>query len=195
MQKILGNLEKGLAFVLSAPGGTGKTTLAKMLFHEFDSISPSISYTTRKPRPGEEDGRDYYFVSHAEFEEMVKSNQFLEHAKVYQDYYGTSRRLVESEQEKGKHVLLVIDTQGALQLMKSFKAIFIFIKPPSMEVLGSRLAVRRSETDEAIEHRLSWADKEISLASSYDYQIINDDLKIAYIVLKSILIAEEHKNR
>ena len=193
MQKALGNLKRGLAFVLSAPAGTGKTTLAKMLFHEFDCVSSSVSYTTRNPRPGEVDGKDYHFISQSQFEEKIRSGDFLEYAKVYQDYYGTSREFVDYELSQGKHVVLVIDTQGALQLRKTFKAKFIFIMPPSLSCLKARLSQRRSETPETIEHRLSWAEKEISMASSYDYQIINEDLKAAYLVLKSILIAEEHK--
>ncbi len=195
MTKALGGVKRGLAFVLSAPAGTGKTTLAKMLFKEFDCISSSVSFTTRAPRVGEVDGKDYHFISREKFIEMIDNDQFLEHATVYQDFYGTSRAFVEEELAQGKHVLLVIDTQGALQLMKSFQAIFIFIKPPSLSALRTRLAARKSETEETIEQRLSWAEREISLASSYDYQIVNDDLQVAYTVLKSILIAEEHKNR
>jgi guanylate kinase len=193
MQKLLGNLKRGLAFVISAPAGTGKTTLSKMLLQEFDCISPSVSYTTRQPRHNEESNKDYYFISKPDFEMKIKAGQFLEYAKVYEDYYGTPKDSVEKELSRGKHVLLVIDTQGALELMKAFKAVFIFIKPPSLDTLRSRLSSRRSETHQTIAQRLSWAEKEIIAAPSYDYQIINDDLKIAYTVLKSILIAEEHK--
>ena len=195
MQKELGNLKRGLAFVISAPAGTGKTTLAKMLFHEFSCVSSSISYTTRGPRVGEVNGKDYHFISKEQFEEKIRSGDFLEYAKVYDDYYGTSREFVNVELNQGKHVVLVIDTQGAVQLMKTFDAKFIFILPPSLSCLKARLSERRSETPQTIEHRLSWAEKEISMAASYDYQIINEDLKTAYLVLKSILIAEEHKNQ
>jgi guanylate kinase len=195
MEKILGGVKRGLAFVLSAPAGTGKTTLAKMLFQEFDCISSSVSFTTRTPRANEEHAKDYHFVTHEKFEKMIQFDQFLEYAKVYQDFYGTSRQFVESELERGRHVLLVIDTQGALQLMKTFKAVFIFVKPPTLSVLRSRLSLRKSETEETLERRLSWAEKELAHAPSYDYQIVNDDLQTAYTVLKSILIAERHKNR
>lgn len=195
MEKVLGSLKKGLAFVISAPAGTGKTTLAKMLLQEFDCIVSSVSYTTRAPRANEIHANDYHFISHAEFENMIETQQFLEHAKVYKDWYGTSREAVEAQQAQGKHVVLVLDTQGALQLMKFFKAVFIFIRPPSLDSLKLRLAARRSETEETLAHRLSWAEKELSFASSYDYQIINDDLQVAYAILKSILVAEEHKNR
>jgi guanylate kinase len=195
MQKLLGNLKKGLVFVISAPAGTGKTTLARMLFREFDCIAPSISYTTRKPREREVNGRDYHFISRIEFEKKIKEGEFLEHAKVYDEYYGTSRKYVENIQNAGKHVVLVIDTQGALQLMDHFSAVFIFISPPNMKALTERLRKRRSETEESIQHRLSWAEKEMTLASRYDYTIVNEDLPTAYSVLKAIFIAEEHKNR
>lgn len=190
----LGGVKRGMVFVVSAPAGTGKTTLVRMLRQEFKCIVESVSYTTRKPRAGEVDGVDYYFVSHAEFEKRIAEGEFLEYAKVFDHYYGTSRKYVENEQDKGHHVILVIDTQGALQLMGSYSATFIFISPPSLEELKSRLHTRKADTPESIEHRLSWAEHEISLAGKYDYHIINDDLNTAYTVLKSILIAQQHKN-
>jgi guanylate kinase len=193
MAKLLGGLKKGLVFVVSAPAGTGKTTLVRMLCQEFDCIVESVSFTTRKPRANEIPGRDYHFISYAEFEKKLKENEFLEYAQVFNNYYGTSRLFVESEQKKGKHVILVIDTQGALQLMGSYTASFIFISPPSIAELRSRLSSRRSETQEAMEQRLSWAEKEMALRDRYDYNIINEDLQIAYQALRSIIIAEEHK--
>lgn len=195
MSKILGGLKKGLIFVVSAPAGTGKTTLVRMLQDEFSCVRESISYTTRKPRHGEIPGRDYFFISVEEFEKKIEEGEFYEYAKVFGSYYGTSRKFVEEHQNKGQHVILVIDTQGALQLMDFLPAAFIFISPPSLEELKARLRARRSESEEAIEQRLSWAEKEIRLASRYHYHIVNDNLEIAYDVLRSILIAEEHKNR
>ncbi|MDE3045929.1 MAG: guanylate kinase [Verrucomicrobiota bacterium] len=194
MMKVLGGLKKGLVFVVSAPAGTGKTTLVQMLCKEFDCVVESVSFTTRKPRPNEREGKDYHFISAAEFEKKIKEGEFLEHAKVFNHYYGTSLLFVEREQARGKHVVLVIDTQGAMKLMGGFPATFIFISPPSMKELKKRLMARRSETEEAMEERLSWAEKEMSLAPRYDYHIINEDLKVAYEVLRSILIAVEHKN-
>jgi len=188
-------MKRGLVFVISAPAGTGKTTLVRMLLEEFLTVTESVSFTTRLPRPNEVAGRDYHFIDLAEFEKKIKEGEFLEYAKVFGNYYGTSRKFVESEQGKGKHVILVIDTQGALQLKGRLEAAFIFISPPSLEELRSRLYRRRSETEEAIAHRLSWAEKEMALAKKYDYHIVNDHLKAAYDVLRSILIAEEHKNR
>jgi guanylate kinase len=193
--KILGGLKKGLIFVISAPAGTGKTTLVRMLQKEFSCLAESVSYTTRKPRPNEEEGVDYYFVSESEFTQKLEEGEFVEYAKVFDHYYGTSKSFVESQLLKGKHVLLVIDTQGAIQLKSHYDATFIFISPPSVSELRSRLYGRKTETDQAIEHRLSWAEKEMALASLYDYHIVNEDLYTAYAVLRSILIAEEHRNR
>lgn len=188
-------MKKGLVFVISAPAGTGKTTLVRMLLEEFHHVVESVSFTTRPIRSNEVPGRDYNFISVREFEEKIKEGEFLEYAKVFDHYYGTSRKFVESQQEKGKDVILVIDTQGALHLRDQLKAVFIFISPPSLEELRSRLYRRRSETEDVIEHRLSWAEKEISLSTKYDYHIINDNLKTAYDVLRSILIAEKHRNQ
>ncbi len=187
--------KKGLLFVISAPAGTGKTTLVRMLCKEFPSVVESVSFTTRKPRPNEVNGRDYHFIDTAQFERKIGEGEFLEHAQVFGNHYGTSRKFVESEQRQGKHVVLVIDTQGALQLMGKIDAIFVFISPPSLKELRSRLLSRKSETEESLERRLSWAEKEMTLAKKYNYHIVNDDLKTAYDVLRSILIAEEHKNR
>ncbi len=193
--KILGGLKKGLIFVISAPAGTGKTTLVRMLQKEFSCLVESVSYTTRKPRPGEREGVDYYFISEAEFAQKLQEGDFVEHAKVFDHDYGTSRSFVESQLQNGKHVLLVIDTQGAIQLKDHYNAIFIFISPPSISELRSRLYTRKTDTDQSIEHRLSWAEKEMALAPRYDYHVVNEDLYTAYTVLRSILIAEEHRNR
>jgi guanylate kinase len=187
--------KKGLLFVISAPAGTGKTTLVRMLMEEFPKVVESVSFTTRSPRPNEIVGRDYFFISPEEFKQKISEGEFLECAEVFGFYYGTSQKFVEAQQEKGKHVVLVIDTQGALQLKDKLDAIFIFISPPNFEELKARLYRRKSETEEAIHHRLSWAEKEMALASSYDYHIVNDNLKMAYDALRSILIAEEHRNR
>jgi guanylate kinase len=193
MHQVLGGLKEGIVFVVSAPAGTGKTTLVRMLCDEFDCVVESISYTTRAARANEVPGRDYHFISHAEFERKIASGDFLEYAKVFDHYYGTSRKDVEEAIRQGKHVVLVIDTQGALQLMGRLKGVFIFIAPPHISELRRRLENRKSESDEAISQRLSWAQQEMALAPRYDYQIVNDNLKSAYEVLRSILIAEEHR--
>ncbi len=193
-QKLLGNVSEGFVFVLSAPAGTGKTTLVRMLSQEFPCIYESISCTTRPLRPGEIDGKDYYFLSKKEFTDRVAHGDFLEYAEVFGYHYGTSREHVLKQQEMGKHVFLIIDTQGAMQLKKeNYPAIFIFISPPSLEELRERLVKRKTESKEAIEKRLSWAKAEIEKMAEYDYHIVNDNLNQAYIVLRSIVIAEEHR--
>ena len=193
MHKVLGELKRGLVFVVSAPAGTGKTTLVRMLCEEFDCVHESISFTTRAPRANEVVDRDYHFIGREEFERKIADGDFLEYARVFDHYYGTSKSEVDSHLNEGRHVVLVIDTQGALQLMERMKAIFIFIRPPHLSELRRRLENRKSDSDEAITQRLSWAQKEIELAPRYDYQIVNDNLKIAYDILRSVLIAEEHR--
>jgi len=193
-QKVLGNVSTGFVFVLSAPAGTGKTTLVRMLAQEFPCIYESISCTTRPPRPGEVDAKDYYFLSKEEFNDKIRKGDFLEYAEVFGYHYGTSQTHVLDQQKKGKHVFLVIDTQGAMQLRKKrFPAVYIFLSPPSLEELKERLIKRKTESAEAIEKRLSWAKAELEMIAHYDYHIVNDNLNNAYIVLRSIVIAEEHR--
>lgn len=185
----------GLLFVVSAPAGSGKTTLVHMLTKDFSHIKQSVSFTTRKPRESEIDHIHYHFVEKGEFEKRIDQGDFLEYAKVYEDFYGTSLSEVDEERKKGHHVVLVIDVQGALQLKDKTDAIFIFIKPPSLEVLRSRLILRSTEDALKIEERLKWAEIELKSSNSYDYEIVNDKLEEAYEVLKSIVIAEEHRIR
>ncbi len=192
-QHVIGNLPKGLLFVVSAPAGTGKTTLVRRLTKEFPSVIESISFTTRSTRTGEIDGKDYHFISKEEFDKRIKKDDFLEYAEVFGHYYGTSRSFVEEKLSSGKHVILVIDTQGALHIQKKLEAVLIFLHPPSPEEQRTRLHKRSTETPESIEKRLAWAKHELKAGEKYDYQIINDDLDVAYEILKSILIAEEHK--
>ncbi len=192
-QRILGNLQKGLLFVISAPAGTGKTTLVRKLMEEFPSITGSISFTTRAPRTGEMPDKDYCFISREEFDRRIKKNDFLEYAEVFENFYGTSRTFVEEKRALGQHVILVIDTQGAMRLKGMIDAVFIFLRPPSIEELRLRLMKRSTESREVIERRITWATHELSVAVNYDYQVINDDLEAAYEILKSIIIAEEHK--
>lgn len=194
METLLGGLEKGMVIVMSAPAGTGKTTLARMLMDEFPSVSQSISCTTRPMRKGEIEEKDYHFVDRATFEEKIEAGEFLEYAQVFGQYYGTLKAHVASKVRKGEHVLLVIDTQGALALKKQgYEAIYIFITPPSMGELRSRLFNRKTEGAERIEQRLLRAEEELSHKENYDYIVQNDNLHRAYDILRSILIAEEHK--
>lgn len=193
--QLLGNHERGQVFIVSAPAGTGKTTLTQMLVDEFPSVVESVSYTTRQPREDEVDGVHYRFITRDEFERKIEAGDFLEYADIYGDLYGTSRDWVENRLEKGLHVVLVIDTQGALKLKTRFPATYIFISPPSFEELRRRLLERRTESDEVIEKRLEWAKKEMEKSHLYDYRLVNNDLQTAYQVLRSIVIAEEHKNQ
>ena len=192
---LLGNLDKGLLFILSAPAGTGKTTLVQLLTRDFPCVVASISYTTRKPRPGEVNGIHYYFISREEFIRRINAGEFLEYVELYGDYYGTSNVWVEDQLTKKNHVILVIDTQGAQLLKNKVDAVSIFVAPPSVEELERRLKLRKTESSEVIEKRLSWAKKELEAQNNYDYLIINDDLSHAYQALRSILIAEEHRIR
>ncbi len=191
--KLLGNLKKGKVFVISAPAGTGKTTLVKKLVDEFDCVKTTVSYTTRKPRELEKDGVDYHFIDTEEFQKKINNDEFLEYVELYGDYYGTARHCIEKLQSAGKHAVLVVDTQGGLNLKNIIGAILIFIMPPTFEELAQRLNKRKTEETLVIEKRLQWAKNEMEDAKNYDYLIVNDDLKTAYLVLKSIFVAEEHR--
>lgn len=195
-KKILGNVEKGHLFVISAPAGTGKSTLVQMLLEEFpEALEESCSCTTRGARPYEIAGQHYNFLSTEEFEKKIEGNEFLEYAKVFGNYYGTLKSEVARIQTSGKHAILVIDTQGALALQGRVDATFIFIKPPTTEELENRLFRRKTEDEDRMRERLEWAVRELALAKKYDYQFVNDDLSLGYQVLRSIIIAEEYKQR
>lgn len=193
---MLGNVKKGQLFVISAPAGTGKSTLVEKMVGEFpDVIAESCSTTTRSPRPGEIKGQHYDFVSKIEFEQLKKKGAFLEHAEVFGDFYGTRTDEILRLENEGKHVILVIDTQGAMQVKRKMEATFIFISPPSHEELKKRLINRKTEDSKTIEKRLAWAKEEMNRIPFYDYHIVNDDLEITYQILKSIFIAQEHKRK
>lgn len=196
MQKLLGNKKEGLVFVVSGPAGTGKSTLVQMLLSEFkDSVVQSCSCTTRAPRSGEKDGREYHFLSSEQFEAKVAAGEFLEHASVFGHHYGTLEADVRKIVESGKHAILVIDIQGGMRIKEKIDAHFIFITPPSPEELKARLFKRRTESEEKIKERLKRAAEEIEMARFYDYHLLNDNLDVAYQIFRSIVIAEEHKRR
>ncbi len=183
-------MEQGKLFVISAPSGVGKTTLCRRLLEQISGISFSISYTTRNPRQGEFDAIDYHFVTQDRFEEMVSADAFLEWARVYGNFYGTSKSEVLSRLEMGEDVLLDIDVQGARQVRRLFpEAILIFLLPPSWSVLEARLRDRGSEDSSRLKLRMANAKSELEAMHEYDFVVINDDLSKATEDLKSIVIA------
>ena len=183
--------KRGVLFVFSGPSGVGKGTLKAKLFEEFAArIAYSVSATTRGPREGEVDGKDYFFISRQEFERRVKNNEFLEHAEFAGNCYGTPRAYVEKLLDSGMNVVLEIDVQGALQVMKSMpECVSVFILPPSFEELEHRLRGRGTETEEKVRERLETAKRELPYAPQYDYQIVNGgDIEAAYQSLRDVFL-------
>lgn len=183
--------KRGVLFVFSGPSGVGKGTLKAKLFEEFAGrIAYSVSATTRGPREGEVDGKDYFFISRQEFERRVKNNEFLEHAEFAGNCYGTPRAYVEKLLDSGMNVVLEIDVQGALQVMKSMpECVSVFILPPSFEELEHRLRGRGTETEEKVRERLETAKRELPYAPQYDYQIVNGgDIEAAYQSLRDVFL-------
>lgn len=187
---------EGLLFVVSAPSGAGKTSLCRALTGSLENLTHSISYTTRKPRPLEIDGRDYYFVREDRFRDMVKAGDFAEWAKVHSHYYGTSKRVLDDMAGEGTDVILDIDTQGARQIKEKYpKAVFLFILPPSLEILEERLRNRRSDDEEEIRSRMRRARDEIRDYQMYDYIIVNRDFERALSELRSVVVGERCRTR
>jgi guanylate kinase len=186
----------GILFVVSAPSGAGKTTLCTAITDSLENLTHSISYTTRIPRPGEIDGRDYYFVSEERFSEMTAAGDFAEHAVVHSNHYGTSKRVLLDMIKEGVDVILDIDTQGALQIKDHFStAVFIFIMPPSMAILEERLRNRRSDREDDIRKRMQRAVDEIRDFALYDYIVVNRDFERALSELRSIVVAERCRTK
>lgn len=180
----------GTLFIISAPSGAGKTSLVKQLLKELNNIQVSISHTTRLQRPGEIDGKDYFFVSKEQFESMISNQAFLEHAQVFDNQYGTARETVESNLSQGKDVILEIDWQGAEQVRSIFdQCLSIFIFPPSIEVLEQRLRNRGQDSEEIITKRMKAAVAEMQHYAEYDYLVVNDDFEQALFELKSVVIS------
>ncbi|MBO8160865.1 MAG: guanylate kinase [Thermosipho sp. (in: Bacteria)] len=185
---------KGTLFVVSGPSGVGKTSIINSLINKLDNVVFSVSCTTRAPRPGEVDGVDYFFVSKEKFMKMIENSEFLEWAEVHGNLYGTPKKFVLENIEKGKRIILDIDVQGALQVKKNFDdAVFIFVAPPSYEVLRERLLKRGTEKTEALLKRLENAKWELSKMIEFNYLIVNDDLEKSVLVMKSIIIGESYK--
>lgn len=170
--------KQGTLVVVSGFAGTGKGTVMKELLGRYDSYALSISATTRNPRPGEVDGREYFFKTKEEFEQMIERDEFVEHACYVGNYYGTPKKYVQEQLAAGKDVILEIEIQGALNIKSQFPdALLLFIAPPSADVLKARLVGRGTETEEVIEQRLARAVEESKGIENYDYLVVNDDLE------------------
>ena len=178
-------------FIISAPSGSGKSTLVSRLLNEVEGLTFSVSYTTRKPRVTESDGFAYHFIDRAEFEQRLAADEFLEHAEVFGNYYGTHVGVLDQAREQDRDLVLDIDVQGAAQLKKRIPdAVSIFVLPPSRASLEQRLRARSQDKEEVILRRLADAATEIRNYSLYDYVVVNDDLDLAAETLKSIVRAE-----
>jgi len=178
-------------YIISAPSGSGKSTLVDRVRQIVPGLKFSISYTTRAARGDEQDGREYFFVSRAEFEEMIAKDDFLEHANVFGNYYGTARRFLREAREEGKDLLLDIDVQGAAQIKARIsEAVSIFVLPPNRQELEKRLRTRSLDAEDVIHRRLVTASREIENYQKYDYILVNDRLEESIDALKSILLAE-----
>ncbi len=181
--------------VISGPSGVGKGTIRKALFKIPDNnFVYSVSMTTRKPRQGEVDGVDYFFVSREEFEERIKNNGFLEYAEFVGEYYGTPIDYIDNQMDKGKEVIIEIEVQGALQVRERMpEAIFVFIVPPSKKSLLDRLKIRGTEEEKKIQERITKAEREFGLAYKYDYIVVNDEVENAADRIYAIIRAEHAK--
>lgn len=190
-------MKKGTLYIVSAPSGAGKSSLIDALLQRFNldnSMCLSISHTTRAPRPGEIDHVNYHFVTEEEFKDLIAKNNFYEYAHVFGNYYGTSRTIIEQWLEEGKDVLLDIDWQGARQIREqSPDAKGIFILPPSLKELRTRLENRGQDSEEVINDRMKKAMNEISHYNEYDYIIINDSFEESLLSLRSIILAGRHR--
>lgn len=196
---------KGSLFIITAASGTGKTSLVKQLIATTNDLAVSISHSTRQPRPGEIDGQHYHFVSREKFGEMIKNAEFLEHAEVFDNFYGTAQSSVEYMLNNGLDVILEIDWQGALQVQKIRPdAIMIFILPPDRQSLRQRLSNRGQDSEEVIEKRLAGSINEMQQYLHFDYVVINDNFDVALAEIKAIIIAnrltlkkqqQRHENR
>ena len=188
--------KKGKLFIISAPSGSGKTTLCAKLVESVDSLYRSISMTTRAPRPGEQDGMDYIFIEKPEFLKRQKRKEFLEWAKVFNEYYGTPKKHIMHMLKRGSDVLLSIDVQGAMKIKRlKLDAVYIFILPPSIEMLRELLINRSTDSKKAIQQRLAVAKKEISRSDKYDYIIVNNRLESALDSLRAVVVAERCRTR
>ncbi|QIL50421.1 guanylate kinase [Weissella coleopterorum] len=185
-------MKRGVLIVLSGPSGVGKGTVRKALFEELDiDFTYSISMTTRRPRNGEVDGEDYFFVSHAEFEENIAAGNMLEHAEYVGNYYGTPKSFIDKTLGQGHDVFLEIDVQGALQVKEKMpEGAYIFLTPPDLQALKERLVGRGTDDPEVIDRRVAAASSEIRMMANYDYAVVNDEVQLAVQRIKDIVKVE-----
>ena len=182
---------EGILLVISGPSGAGKGTICKALLEKRPDMAYSISCTTRQPRNGEVDGKNYFFKSREEFENMIANDGFLEHADVYGNYYGTPKAYVMDQVAQGKDIILEIDPQGALQVKKNYpNGVFVFIVPPSLSELSKRIYNRGTDAVDVIQKRLSAATSELAYASKYDYIVVNDEVEKATTKVNNIVSTE-----
>ena len=184
-------MERGLLIVISGASGTGKGTVVNALLEDMPNLAYSVSATTRPPRQGEVDGKNYHFLSVAEFQKIIDTDGFLEWAKVYDNYYGTPLAKIEEQLEAGQDVLLEIDTQGALSVMQKFPGgVFVFLLPPSLEELTRRIKGRGTEDAASLKQRIDSAKKEIAIGQHYRYAVVNDEVAKAVSRIEAIITAE-----
>ncbi|HVN80484.1 MAG TPA: guanylate kinase [Terriglobia bacterium] len=188
---------RGQLFIVSAPSGSGKSTIVNQVLNEVPDLIFSVSFTTRSPRGHERDGIEYHFVSENVFQQMINEGQFIEHAKVFDHYYGTARSTVEAASTQGKDVILDIEAEGATQVRRQIAdTVSVFIFPPSYSALKNRLEQRGQDQQETILKRLDWAKRaEITRYREYDFVIVNENLSLSVNLLKSIIIAERCRKK
>jgi len=186
------NSKQSYLFIISAPSGGGKTTLSKAVVNRFKDILYSVSYTTRSPRNGEQDGVDYYFIQKKDFEKRIENGHWAEWAEVHGNYYGTSAEFLDKGLASGRDMLLDIDVQGTMQILENYPdSVTIFIMPPSLEVLRKRLEMRRTESRTTLKRRLLTAEKEMDQKDMYRYVIVNDQLSVS--IEKLVVIIEKYR--
>lgn len=190
------NKNTPILLIVSSPSGAGKTTLCNKLLAEFDDLRFSTSHTTRTPRKGETDGKDYFFVSDKQFDQMIEDDLFIEWANVHDNRYGTARAELRAAANAQKDLLFDVDFQGAAQIKRQYPdAIGVFVLPPSIEELQRRLRSRGTETPESLERRFKAALQEIANHAQFDHLVVNDNLETAYDQIRAILIAERTKHK
>lgn len=186
----------GRLFILSAPAGTGKSSLVAPLLETFNgSLTVAVTCTTRPKRPNEVDGIDYHFISESEFKKKIDSGDFLEWVEMHGFFYGSSRSEIEAELASGRHVLMIIDTEGAKKVKEILEPVMLFLLPPSMDVLRSRLIGRNTESNDSVEKRMKKAEEELVSLPMYDYTIINDLFHVCLLTVTCIIVAEVQKHK